>query len=442
MATITLPPLGQTRPSAPPAPSFSAFPYDGYVPEGGDGIHDPAVIAFAGRYFCFCTGPGFCTVRSSPDLMHWKVEGPVLPETPAWLRDASPGHRSIWAPEALKVGDGLRLYYCASARFGHNESWIGVAECPHFDSNHPTRGWRDLGVILSSKDGQDNFNAIDPSVLIDPNGRHWMVFGSYWSGVYSAELDPSTGKLKDASPKGRTLIATNPPDRANGIEAPCRVFRAGYYYLFVNYGLAAQGVRSTYQIVVGRSKDPQGPFVDSTGKSMTDGGHEVVVNSSSPMFGPGGGVEFQDSTGRWLMSYHYYDGRKFWHDHVWGLPTLQVREMIWSDDGWPSPGLPITPETVALARLANANPVGEWIQQVDFGWVVKLSIRADGTCSIGDAQRGSWTRSGDRLQFSWPKSGLPGEAWIDDVQLASGGNYFVGRNQARAIIRGVRQEPG
>src|SRR5579871_2456301 len=126
MATITLPEPRQAPATA--VAEFSAFPYDGYVPDGGEGIHDPAVIGVGGRYLCFNTGPGFCTVRSSPDLIHWKVEGPILPETPAWLRDASPGHRSIWAPEAVKVGDALRLYYCASARFGHNESWIGVAE--------------------------------------------------------------------------------------------------------------------------------------------------------------------------------------------------------------------------------------------------------------------------------------------------------------------------
>ncbi|HLK15606.1 MAG TPA: arabinan endo-1,5-alpha-L-arabinosidase, partial [Fimbriimonadaceae bacterium] len=313
-----------------------------------------------------------------------------------------------------------------------------VAECPHFDAAHPTQGWRDLGLIVESKDGKDNFNAIDPSVLIDPDGRHWMVFGSYWSGIYSTELDPVTGKLKE--PGAKTLVATNPADRANGIEAPCRVYRNGYYYLFVNYGLAAQGVRSTYQIVVGRSKSPDGPFVDSTGKPMTEGGHESVVNSSSPMFGPGGGVEFQDTDGRWLMSFHYYDGRKFWHGSVWGVPTLQVRELLWGEDGWPLPGLPITPETAALARHPVDSPVGEWQQQVDFGWVSNLSILADGTCSLGGRQRGSWKRTSDHIQFRWPKEGLRGEEWIDEVKLASGGHYFVGRNQARAVIRGIRRE--
>ncbi|MHB8636600.1 MAG: arabinan endo-1,5-alpha-L-arabinosidase [Fimbriimonadaceae bacterium] len=442
MATITLPQLEQRPSLATGDSTFSAFPYDGYVPEGGVGIHDPAVIEVGGRYFCFNTGPGFCTVRSSPDLMHWKIEGPILPETPAWLRSTSPGHRSIWAPEAVRIGTELRVYYCASARFGHNESWIGVAECRNFDALHPTKGWHDLGLIIGSRDGQDNFNAIDPSVLIDPNARQWLVFGSYWSGIYSAELDPATGKLKDPSPAGRTLVATNPADRANGIEAPCRIFRDGYYYLFVNYGLAAQGVKSTYRIVVGRSKNPEGPFVDSTGKPMTEGGHEDVLSASSPMFGPGGGVEFQDSTGRWLMSFHYYDGRKFWHGHVWGVPTLQVRELLWTADGWPAPGLPITPETIALAAHPVSSPVGDWLQQVDFGWVAPLSIHADGTCTLGKTEYGTWTLSGNHLQFRWPKVGLPGDTWIDDVQVASGGHYFVGRNQARAVIRGVRQERG
>lgn len=437
MATA-IAPLQRGRESA---DTSSAFPFDGFVADGAAGLHDPAVIAIGGRYLCFCTGPEFCIVRTSPDLMHWHVEGPVLSEVPGWLRSASPELRSIWAPEAVKVGDALRLYYCASARFGHNQSWIGVAECAHFDAAHPTKGWHDLGLVVSSRDGVDNFNAIDPSVLVADDGRQWLSFGSYWSGLYSAELDPSTGKLKDASPLGRKLIATNPADQANGLEAPCRIFREGYYYLLVNYGLAAQGVRSTYQVVVGRSKSPDGPFLDATGKPMTEGGHESVINSSSPMFGPGGGVEFQDSSGRWLMSFHYYDGRQFWHDHVWGLPTLQVREMLWTEDGWPVPGLPITPETSQFEQHSESSPVGEWRQQVDFGRVSELMIRADGTCSIDDRQRGSWTAKGNHLQFRWPKEGVPGEDWIDDVTLANGGHYFAGRNQARAVIRAIRQEP-
>jgi arabinan endo-1,5-alpha-L-arabinosidase len=418
---------------------FSAFPYDGYVPEGGVGTHDPAVMEFKGHYFCFHTGPGIGNFRSSTNLLHWKTEGPIIDSTPDWLAKAVP-HRSVWAPEAIKWGDGLRLYYCASARFGHNESWIAVAECPHFDPEHPKVGWHDLGPIIASKDG-DNFNAIDPDVLTDPTGRQWMYFGSYWSGVYAAEIDPATGKMKDPSPAGKTLIARNPADRANGLEAPCGIYHEGYYYLFVNYGLAAQGVASTYQIVVGRSKSPSGPFVDANGVAMTEGGHMEMLSASPPMFGPGGGVAFQDDQGRWLMSYHYYDGRRFWHGHVWGVPTLQIRELLWSPDGWPLPGLPITPETIKLQAKERKSPVGKWEQQASFGTVNPLEIHANGACSLPN-QQGTWKMTDGAIEFHWPKLDSPSEFWVDRVQLADGGNYFVGRNQSGMVVRGVRSEKG
>jgi arabinan endo-1,5-alpha-L-arabinosidase len=420
---------------------FSAFPYDGFVPENGTNVHDPDVIDFNGHYICFCTsGNGFGLVRTSTDLLHWKVHGPIMRDTPEWLKQEIPMHRSIWAPQAIRYGKGLRLYYCASQAFGHNTSWIGVAECPNFDPENPTEGWSDLGEIIASKDGVDNFNAIDPSVLAGPDGRYWMYFGSYWSGLYVVEIDPITGKLKNPAEPGKKLIACHPQDRANGLEAPTALYKDGFYYLFVSYGLAAQGVRSTYQVVLGRSKDPDGPFVDSKGESMVEGGHEDFLNSSSPMFGPGGGEVTQDRNGRWLMSHHYYDGRAFWHGHVWGLPTLQVREIVWGKDGWPGPGLPVTPETIEFSKRPEKSPVGKWVQQADFGAIGSLEIRADGTCVLDEKTHGTWSVAGDDLSFKWPRVDEPGEFWNDEVKLASGGHYFVGRNQNRLVIRGVRQE--
>ncbi|AIE87130.1 glycoside hydrolase, family 43 [Fimbriimonas ginsengisoli Gsoil 348] len=415
---------------------WSAFPFDGFVPENGVGVHDPSICDFDGHYVCLNTnGNGFGMMRTSTDLIHWHVDGPVLPATPDWLQKAMPQHRSIWAPEAIRHGrDGLRMYYCASAAFGHNNSWIGVAECPHFNLLKPTDGWIDLGLIIDSKEGRDNFNAIDPSILVDAKGRQWMFFGSYWSGLYVAELDPTTGKLLHSDRSDMTLVARNPLDKANGIEAASAVYRDGFYYLFANYGLAAQGVRSTYQIVVGRSASPNGPFVDSQGRTMVEGGHEDVLKTSSPMFGPGGGAAFRDSKGRWLLSLHYYDGRKPWHGQVWGVPTLQVRDLLWSPDGWPLPGLPIMPESNELNRHPQKSPVGHWRHQGDFGAVSEVDIRRDGTFEIEGKRRGKWSRTGDELKLTWD----PDSAFTDTVQLAYAGNYYIGRNTSNQIIRGVR----
>jgi arabinan endo-1,5-alpha-L-arabinosidase len=134
------------------------------------------------------------------------------------------------------------------------------------------KGWRDLGLVIASEVDKDNFNAIDPEVIFDESGRLWMFFGSFYSELHIVELDPETGKLKNAANSGMSLIARNTNTRGNPIEAPVVIKRGEYYYLFVSYGLAAQGVRSDYHIVMGRSKAIAGPYVDTAGKPMIEGG--------------------------------------------------------------------------------------------------------------------------------------------------------------------------
>ena len=45
-------------------------------------------------------------------------------------------------------------------------------------------------------------NAIDPSVIVTPNGEHWMVYGSAWDGIYSLKLNPATGLALVGDDKG------------------------------------------------------------------------------------------------------------------------------------------------------------------------------------------------------------------------------------------------
>src|SRR6476469_7497309 len=95
------------------AASETAFPFDGFLGSGVD-AHDPSIIEFKGTYVCFTTaGNGFCEMRTSSNLLDWKMQGPIL-STPDWLLKAVDRHRSTWAPAPIRVGDSLRVYYCAS----------------------------------------------------------------------------------------------------------------------------------------------------------------------------------------------------------------------------------------------------------------------------------------------------------------------------------------
>lgn len=419
---------------------WSVFPGDGWVPGHGRHVHDPTVLWIGGRYWCFSTsGNGFGVLRSSEDLGDWVVHGPVVAERPAWLTERIPQHRSIWAPDVLRLPDGrLRLYYCASARFGANDSVIGAMECQRFDAEKPAEVWRDLGKVIESRPGREHFNAIDPETIIDAEGRHWMFFGSFFSGVYVVELDPETGLLKRPQEPELILVARNSREPGNPVEAPAVMYREGWYYLFLSYGAAAQGVRSTYRIVVGRSRSVTGPYVDLEGRPMTEGGHTVVLKSSPPMFGPGHCDVFQDAGGRWLLAYHYYDGRRYWVDEKWGLPTLQIRLLIWSEDGWPLAG-PVVPEQWAGEEGGEGEVTGRWLHQVDFTDPAELELTVDGRAKWRDRE-GRWQREGRELMIRWPNAEAPGGEWVDRLYLWPGGKGYVGRNQRGLVIRGARLE--
>ncbi|MBX3096214.1 MAG: arabinan endo-1,5-alpha-L-arabinosidase [Fimbriimonadaceae bacterium] len=409
----------------------AAFPFDGARYEGG-AIHDPSIVLFGDTYVMVNTsGRELAPLSTSQDLKTWKEHGPILDPQPEWLQKAIPQHRSVWAPTPIKVGSELRIYYCASARFGSNTSYIGFAVNKTFDPTKPLEGWEDRGMLVQSKADESDFNAIDPEVLIGPDGRHWMTYGSYWSGIFQVELDADSGALKHPGQAHRHVASNS--ERGNPLEAPVMMYHDGYYYLVVTYGLAAQGIRSTYRMVCGRSKSPEGPFLGFDEKPMTEGGNASLLKSSQPMFGPGGGNFFQDAAGDWWMAYHYYDGRRFWHGELWGAPTLQIRRVVWLD-GWPLPGLP------AGVSLERANDLsGKWRFQTDFGHVLDLTIQSNGKTTLGD-RTGDWKRDGNHLILSWPANDAPGGAWVDTLVIDSSNRYAVGRNQNGIVIRAIQLE--
>lgn len=427
--------LGAMLTSLSPSPSgasdWSVFPGDGAKSANSEHVHDPTIVEIGGKAFCFSTsGDGFTVVRSSSDLRSWNVLGPLLSEQPEWLAKRYK-HKSIWAPDVLVLGDRVRVYYSAS-NFGTNGSVIGLAECAKFNPDRPLEGWIDKGLVIETKPGNDS-NAIDAEVIVAPDGKHWMYYGSYWGGIFVVELDPVTGKLKDPTKPNRICVARNTGDRGNPLEGSAVLRRGDDYYLFVSYGLAAQGVRSTYRVMVGRSKSPTGPFLDRDGKSMAEGGHVNVLKTSPPMMSPGHCDVLTLKDGRTVMPYHFYDARRAWFGDNWGLPTLQIRELLWSKDGWPLPGLPLEAQRPPSA----ASPAGRWLHQADFGQPQEIELQADGNVAGGIAPA-KWQQDGDTLTITWTPS--RGEPTVDRLQLGYGGGYYVGRNAAGHVVRGIRPD--
>ncbi len=285
-------------------------------------IHDPTTPVFAeGAWWVFGTGRRLLAARSD-DLQTWTRLDPALRKPPAWALAVAPGNQRhhYWAPDLVRVGDLWHLYYSVS-EFGKQTSAIGLATSPTLDPTDPDHGWTDQGIVIRSAEG-DPYNAIDPSVLTDAEGRLWMSFGSFWRGLYLFELNPKTGLRLD--PDGPVHHLAYSPQ----IEAPTLIRHEDYYYLFVNKGHCCRGVESTYHIEVGRSRVITGPYLDHAGRDLRDGGGRAVLETQGNLIGPGH-IGIFNVEGQAWASLHFYDGTRE------GAPHLALRRVRWTDDGWP-----------------------------------------------------------------------------------------------------------
>ncbi|CQR64239.1 arabinan endo-1,5-alpha-L-arabinosidase [Streptomyces leeuwenhoekii] len=281
-------------------------------------IHDPTVIRLkSGRYVAYSTG-GVIGARLSEDTRHWEDAGNAFAEPPAWWYEYN-DTGDPWAPD-ISYRDGRYWLYYAVSSWGTNHSAIGVATSR---SGLPGT-WTDHGKVFGSGT-TDPYNAIDPS-LIEADGRLWMAFGSYWTGIRMVELDPRTGKAADGAPVHH--LATR-PDEPYAVEGPAVVKHGRYYYLFASYDACCSGVNSTYKIKVGRSTSVTGPYTDSTGTPMLEGGGDLLLAGHGRYIGTGGQSVFRDK-GRDRLAYHYYDAEDG------GTPKLGLNSLTWGRDGWPA----------------------------------------------------------------------------------------------------------
>ncbi len=296
---------------------------------GDTRIHDPSVIEAGGQFAAFGTGEqgpsrGAIRVKTSPDGIAWKDAGTIGRGVPKWA-EAALGYRpiNIWAPSVSRQGATAYLYYALST-FGGNASAIGLMTNARFDPTKPGEGWEDRGLVLKSGPG-DDFNAIDPFRIDLADGRAFLVWGSFWSGIKLSELDPVSGKLRD--PKAAPIALAS---RGGGaVEAPAILEHDGKFYLFVSFDQCCKGVGSTYSERVGRADRIEGPYRDRDGKAMMEGGGSPLLVTTGRFIGPGGAEPVKTGRGD-MLAYHYYDGDRA------GAPTLELAPLRWTADGWPA----------------------------------------------------------------------------------------------------------
>jgi len=278
---------------------------------GNLGAHDPAAYVVGKTVYLAATG---VATKSSTNLTTWTT----------WPAGGG-AHAGAWAPDISNFGGLFHLYYAVSS-FGSNESCIGQETRTALDSGT----WADKGNVLCSNMGttKDDWNAIDPNIIVDEAGVPWMAFGSFWGGIKMAKLN-TDGTRADMNVHD---LASGP--RGGAVEGPFIFKRCGFYYLFVSFGSCCSAPYN-YTIRVGRSASVTGPYVDKDGTAMTNGGGTLLVQGNSNWSAPGHNAVI------------VYDNRTYNVYHALAAPsgqngvaTLRIAEIAWDANGWPVSGGP------------------------------------------------------------------------------------------------------
>jgi len=322
-------------------------------------IHDPSrILTSGGKQMIAVTGKaqedgyncGIETWWRSTSSENW-IPGQCLFVTkPSWVREETPlNDGAFWAPEIdfNRLTGVLTMVYSVTDMTDEGPTTcVGVATA---DGSFPDQlTWRDAGAPLSCIVGADyttERSAIDPSVFWGMGGEEGRLFlvtgGGY---IIGTELDPFSydqinGNWFDVDDPDWTELARGPfvDGEYEWIEAayvhPNQ--NDGYYYLFANWGACCRGLESTYEIRVGRSRNPMGPFVDQRGTDMTNTGGSLLLKSGTGdeafVVGPGHPAIWADASGQEFLSFHYYDGRRE------GNSWIAEKPLDWSG-GWPSVG--------------------------------------------------------------------------------------------------------
>ena len=339
-------------------------------------IHDPSTIAECeGKYYTFGTGGGGLI---SEDGWNWH-SGAERPGGGA-------------APDVIKVGDRYLCIYGATGGGlgGGHSGRILTMWNKTLDPKSPDFKWS-TAVEVCSSDGMEDQDAIDPGVLLDPTtGRMWVSYGTYFGTIRLIEIDPKTGYR---------VAGNKEKDIAIDCEATDLIYRNGWYYLLGTHGTCCDGVNSTYNIVVGRAKSVEGPYIDNVGRDMFHGGGRMVVAAGDRKTGAGHFGRTIIDEGVEVASFHWeadFDQG--------GRSVLAIRPLLWKND-WPYAGELFKAGTYEIESERRGYSLE---LAVDF---VRMNVqRAGGFGGFGGGQQANAAppqpianQTLEQVQGSWPK---------------------------------------
>lgn len=426
-------------------------------------VHDPSVVKAAdGYYYMYQTDASYGNVhnsdvrnsnkhghffcRRSKNLVDWEFVGASMVGLPSWIKPklneirkqmgvperddtyfANDLDFGYWAPCVRKVNDNLyRMYYCITCpgTINGNGTWSERAFIGLMETSDPASDkWEDKGFVITNASDKGlnfrvsqtdynncyfKFNAIDPTYIITPEGKHWLIYGSWHSGFAAVELDASTGKTKvelpkpfgtaeEIAPYGKLIFTRTLNNRWQGAEAPEVVYHDGYYYLFLAY----DGLDVPYNTRVLRSKNVDGPYETMNNRvtnAANGAGDNPTVLTHPYKFSQGYGwvgishcAVFDDGAGNW-----YYVSQQRFPKNVGGnaysnaLMMGGVRSIKWNENGWPV----VMPErygAVPQVTIKASELAGTW-EGIDLAYEygkqrvsTEFTLNADGSMTGGTA---------------------------------------------------------
>jgi len=292
-------------------------------------LADPTVLRdpISGSFYAYGTqddwgdgvGSRLVPVLKSRDLTKWEVVGEAFESKPSWKKSGG-----IWAPEAVYMEGKYFLYYAYST-WGDANPGVGVAT-----ADKPEGPFKDHGKIFDSK-SIDVPNSIDP-FLWEENGEKYLFWGSFDNGpkqgTYGVPLREDGIQITDPAEKFKIA--------AGDLEAVIIHKYEDFYYFIGSRGSCCEGVRSTYHMVVGRSKNLKGPYLDKEGRDLRERGNGTLILKANDKFvgvGHGSRIMTDDANQDWIL----YHGIDVANGKVSGGAS---RRMLFLDkvdwmDGWP-----------------------------------------------------------------------------------------------------------
>ena len=289
-------------------------------------VADPTVIRTDEGFYLYATQTNsyWIPIYFSKDLVNWEFKRSAFRKATRPTEDVLPGGGAFWAPE-IRYIYGKYVLYFSWAKWGDGRiSYTAVAT-----SDSPVGDFLNAKPLLITDDFGSN--CID-QFYYEEDGKKYMFVGSF-NGIYVTELTDDGLSVKRGA-DGKPVLKKQVCGRA--FEGTNIYKKGKYYYLFasINNCCPNNGMDSKYKVVVGRSENLLGPYVDRKGKDMLDNSWELVLEGDGEtFFGPGhNSIIIPDDAGTDWMIYHSYVKE---NGTVGGRLGMLDR-IVWSADGWPT----------------------------------------------------------------------------------------------------------